>query len=188
VRLPADFYTAVLPRLALGLGGLVLVLVALIYWLWTRPRRLLRERRLRGRLGEEQAAALLERAGYRVLASQHAGSFTALVDGEAWTFALRADYLVRGRDGLYLAEVKTGEVAPRLQHGPTRRQLLEYSLAFRDHISGVLLVAPEHGEITRVSFPDLHGLRRRPWPAIALGAGLGAGLLYLLQKLSPLLR
>src|SRR5437870_3304406 len=105
------------------------------------------ERRQRGLLGERQAVGLLERAGYRVVASQHAGAFEVLVDGERQRFLLRADYLVQRRsDGrLLLAEVKTGAVAPRLEHGPTRRQLLEYALAYGDQVGGVLLVAPEHG-------------------------------------------
>jgi hypothetical protein len=49
-----------------------------------------------------------------------------------------------------VAEVKTGEVAPRLSTAATRRQLLEYRVAF--DVDGVLLVCPERGTIQRVDF------------------------------------
>lgn len=168
-------YLQVLPWAAAACFSAALVLGALCLWLWRRPRRRLEERRRQGQLGERQAAVLLERAGYRVVASQHAGSFDAHVDGERQRFTLRADYLVQRRsDGrLLLAEVKTGAVAPRLEHGPTRRQLLEYALAYGDQVAGVLLVAPERAEVTCVSFPSLRPLKRTRWPMLALGFLLG---------------
>lgn len=175
--MPPEFYATLLPRAAPGLLVLCAVLLGGLLWLWRRPRRLLKLRRERGLRGEEQAMELLGRAGYAIVAAQHPGGFAAEVDGELWRFALRADFLVRRRrDGrLFVAEVKTGELAPRLQHGPTRRQLLEYSLAYRQEVSGVLLVVPEEGAITCVSFPALlplaRGMRRRFF-AVVLGAGL----------------
>ena len=64
---------------------------------------------------------------------------------------LRADLLVE-RDGMrFIAEVKTGERAPDPSFPPTRRQLLEYRLAFDPY--GVLLVDVEAGEIFEVDFP-----------------------------------
>ncbi|HEX4447984.1 MAG TPA: hypothetical protein VH044_14650 [Polyangiaceae bacterium] len=105
-------------------------------------------RSLRAVDGEVGAFALLERGGYAVLERQVPGSWTVRADGEPVTFALRADYLV-ARDGRrYIAEVKTGRLAPRLAHGPTRRQLLEYSAAFDVH--GVILVDADAGTITHV--------------------------------------
>jgi hypothetical protein len=98
--------------------------------------------------GEQGAIALLERAGYAVLEHQVAGSWTVRADGAPVTFGLRADYLV-ARDGRrYIAEVKTGRLAPRLSHGPTRRQLLEYSAAFDVH--GVILVDADGETLTHV--------------------------------------
>jgi hypothetical protein len=98
--------------------------------------------------GERGAVTLLERAGYAVLEDQVAGSWTVRADGAPVTFGLRADYLV-ARDGRrYIAEVKTGRLAPRLSHGPTRRQLLEYSAAFDVH--GVILVDADAETVTHV--------------------------------------
>ena len=49
-----------------------------------------------------------------------------------------------------VAEVKTGEAAPSLATAATRRQLLEYHVAFA--VDGVLLVCPERGAIHRIEF------------------------------------
>ena len=98
--------------------------------------------------GEQGARELLARAGYAVLARQVPGSWTVRADGEATTFGLRADYLV-ARDGRrYIAEIKTGRLATRLSHGPTRRQLLEYSAAF--DVDGVILVDADAGSVVEV--------------------------------------
>ena len=105
-------------------------------------------RSLRALDGEQGAFALLERAGYEVVERQVPGSWTVRADGEPVTFGLRADYLVARGGRRYIAEVKTGRLAPRLSHGPTRRQLLEYSAAF--DVQGVILVDADARTITHV--------------------------------------
>jgi hypothetical protein len=119
-------------------------------------------RSLRAVDGELGAFALLKREGYAVQGRQVPGSWTVRADGEPLTFGLRADYLVARQGRRYIAEVKTGRLAPRLSHGPTRRQLLEYSAAFDVH--GVILVDADLQTITHVEV-DLfaeHGRRRGP--------------------------
>ena len=115
-------------------------------------------RSLRAVDGELEAVALLEREGYAILERQVPGSWTVRADGEDVTFGLRADYLVAHEGRRYIAEVKTGRLAPRLSHGPTRRQLLEYSAAFDVH--GVVLVDADVATITHVDV-DLFGERAR---------------------------
>jgi hypothetical protein len=73
---------------------------------------------------------------------------------------------VRSRVGRYIAEVKTGRAAVRLDTAATRRQLLEYRVAF--DVDGVLLVDAEAGEIRLVEFPLSRG--RPGYDARALGA------------------
>ena len=73
-----------------------------------------------------------------------------LVDGAPHAIELRCDYLVEARGEVLVAEVKTGELAPSLDVAATRRQLLEYAVAFA--ADGVLLVCPERGTIHRVEF------------------------------------
>lgn len=171
---------------ALAVSLLVLLLVALVLaWVSTYPRRMARRRLRRAQVGEEQAAQLLEQAGYTVLEAQHEGSLTALVDDRPCAFALRADYLVRSRrDGsLLIAEVKTGAVARTLQHGPTRRQLLEYALAYGGQVDGVLLVAPEQEQtITRVDFPALRARSFSLLLPFLAGAAVGGGLLAAVSR------
>ena len=119
------------------------------------------ERALRAVAGEWDAPALLENAGYEVLARQVAGSWTVRANGEPKTFGLRADYLVSRGGRRLIAEVKTGRIAPSLAHGATRRQLLEYGAAF--DVDGVLLVDADRGTITHVEI-DLFAAHRASVP------------------------
>jgi hypothetical protein len=123
-------------------------------------------RSLRAVDGELGAFALLEREGYAVQGRQVPGSWTVRADGEPVTFGLRADYLVARQGRRYIAEVKTGRLAPRLSHGPTRRQLLEYSAAFDVH--GVILVDADLQTITHVEV-DLFAERSQRRPRRAAG-------------------
>ena len=142
--------------LAVALGG---ALVALVIGRWLRAwrgsrRAVLRAKRAGG--GEEDAATMLRRAGFRIVARQARTWWSPTVDGEPHETELRADYLVEGHEGeLLVAEVKTGDEAPQLSTAATRRQLLEYQVAFRIAFGadGVLLVCPELGAIHRVQFP-----------------------------------
>jgi hypothetical protein len=72
------------------------------------------------------------------------------VSGREVEVRLFADLLVaRGRKR-YVAEVKTGAVAPRIDNAPTRRQLLEYLFAFG--VDGVLLVDASADRVHEVVF------------------------------------
>jgi hypothetical protein len=107
-------------------------------------------RAARAGAGEREAAGLLAQAGFAVLAAQVSASYDVEVDGARVEVPLRVDYLVR-RDGRrYIAEVKTGDVAPRIGTAATRRQLLEYLVAF--DVDGVLLVDAERGTVHDVRF------------------------------------
>jgi hypothetical protein len=137
--------------LAIALGG---ALIALVLARWLRAwrgswRARVRARRAGG--GEHDAAGLLRRAGFKIVARQARTWWAPLVDGEPHETELRADYLVEEDGALYVAEVKTGDEAPQLSTAATRRQLLEYHVAFA--ADGVLLVCPEAGVIHRVEFP-----------------------------------
>src|SRR5262245_45371531 len=101
--------------------------------------------------GEDLAAALLEDAGFTIVERQARVLWGPLLDGEPHLLELRADYLVETGAELLVAEVKTGDEAPSLDTAATRRQLLEYHVAFA--VDGVLLVCPERGTIQRVAFP-----------------------------------
>jgi hypothetical protein len=109
-----------------------------------------RARAARAGAGEDRAADLLIAAGYRVLARQVRRAWTPLVDGKPYELELRADYLVEKDGEQLVAEVKTGDEAPSIATAATRRQLLEYNVAFA--VDGVLLVCPERDAIHRIEF------------------------------------
>jgi hypothetical protein len=153
---------------ALAIVALAAALVSLVLarlaraWLGSwRARR----RAARAGAGEHDAAALLRRAGFRIVATQARTWWAPLIDGEPHETELRADYLVEARGELLVAEVKTGDEAPRLATAATRRQLLEYHVAFA--VDGVLLVCPERGSIHRIEFPlgKIAGARSHAKPA-----------------------
>ncbi len=137
-------------------GALIALVLARTARSWRGSRRA-RARAVRAGEGESDAVGMLEAAGYRIVAKQARAWWTPTLDGEPHETELRADYLVElEEDGsLFVAEVKTGERAPDLSTAATRRQLLEYEIAFNVALgaTGVLLVCPERGTIHRVQFP-----------------------------------
>ncbi|MCB9628114.1 MAG: hypothetical protein H6725_12120 [Sandaracinaceae bacterium] len=157
--------------------ALTAVLVALVARKLVRSLRA-RRRAARSVRGERRAAALLAAHGFRVLDAQLSLTYAPVLGGQPFPVLLRADYLVSRRGKRYVAEVKTGERAPSLAHAPTRRQLLEYSVAF--DVDGVLLVDVEAGLVQDVEFPR-GGLSASGWrlgPLVALAALLLAAALF----------
>ena len=148
--------TQLLERDLIQLLGVALAAAILALWIAARLRRWrgslrARERAARAGAGEDAAALLLADAGFTIVERQARVLWAPLVDGEPLLMELRADYLVEAHGQLLVAEVKTGEEAPSLETAATRRQLLEYHVAFA--ADGVLLVCPERGTIQRVVFP-----------------------------------
>lgn len=106
--------------------------VALVGWrrTATRSSRASRGRQRVAARGEGRAEALAEAAGFTVLDRQVSQRWWIQVDGEHREVLSRVDLLLE-RDGLlYVADVKTGQQAPDPTFPATRRQLLEYILAF----------------------------------------------------------
>jgi hypothetical protein len=161
-------WLAVLAVGALAWALLLTVRQQLTSWLL---RRRLRLRMRRARRGELLAQRLLEALGYSVVGSQVCSGYAVSIDDRYVPIAVRADYLVE-RDGLrYVAEVKTGPVAPRIQTPATRRQLLEYRVAF--DVAGVLLVDAETQRVQVVRFPRVDRsagapTNHRVWLIVAL--------------------
>lgn len=141
--------------IVLGVVAIVAAVIALWFAAglrrWRGSRRAKR-RAARAGAGEDAAALLLADAGFTIVERQARVMWAPLVDGEPVLMELRADYLVEAGDELLVAEVKTGDEAPSVETAATRRQLLEYHVAFA--VDGVLLVCPERGSIHRVVFPQ----------------------------------
>lgn len=143
------------------LGAVLSVAVVVLAFLWWRALgrvgRANRRRQAIASQGEADAERVLAAAGYAVVARQVTGTFVMEVDGERVEVRCRADLVVEGR-GRFVAEVKTGDRAADPTHPATRRQLLEYALAF--DVDGVLLVDMVERSVHAVSFPGA-GDRRR---------------------------
>jgi hypothetical protein len=135
---------------------------------WMKRRRLAAARE-QGAAGEVRAEVLLRRLGFSILGRQVGVSYSVGVDGAEVAIDLRADYVVSEGGRRYVAEVKTGVFAPRIETAATRRQLLEYRVAF--DVDGVLLVDAEANRVRLVEFPLPGGARERR------GSGRGAWLL-----------
>jgi hypothetical protein len=138
-------------------------------------RRRARLRSKRAIRGERDAEKLLRSLGYTIEARQAPAVWTMVCDGASHDVTLRADLLVRRGQARFVAEVKTGKAAPRLTTRATRRQLLEYRVAY--DVDGVLLVDMEAGRVVDVDFPlAMARPRARLAPVLAAlltGAGLG---------------
>ena len=157
-------------------GALLVALVQAIFHAWVRGAR---RRRILGRVtragvGEARAAEQLASLGFEILGAQVATEYPVTVDGEETLVSVRADYVVSRDDARYVVEVKTGSVAPRIATSATRRQLLEYRVAF--DVDGVLLLDAEAGRLHEVTFPGV-GTRARAAVTSEEEASSGVGWL-----------
>jgi hypothetical protein len=147
--------------------------------------RLLRRRRILSRVsragdGEREAARYLQDTGFTILGTQVASTYTLTVDDAPMAIDVRADLVVEKGARRFVVEVKTGKVAPRLDTPATRRQLLEYQLAFE--VDGVLLFDAEARALRTVTFPDARPPRGTSGWLVLVLALLAAGLAFLLSR------
>lgn len=135
---------------------LLMVVFAGGAWALRRLGRLRRSRLAKRALDAERAACKLLRSnGYDVLDTGARQLWPVLQGGRRVDVTLRADILVRRGGRRFVAEVKSTAMVADLKHGPTRRQLLEYAVAYR--CDGVLLVDMHGGHVEEVRFPELRG-------------------------------
>lgn len=153
------------------LAFLVAFLLGWHSWRWWRSRKarlLLR----RARRGEYRAEQLLAAEGYRIVEAQARAPIVWYLGEEVHEGFVQADLLVSRGRRRYVAEVKTGR-SGREPDAETRRQLLEYYLAFP--VEGVLLVDVERWAVTPVRFSTrFTGPRRAPAWHYLVAFGLGA--------------
>lgn len=134
-------------------AGLTVLLVAwrAVLHLGRWRRRLRHDDRLaRASQGEDAAERMLERRGYQICDTQVSRSWEIRREDQVVAIDLRADAIVEHEGRRLVAEVKTGRRAPDLGVAATRRQLLEYRVAYA--VDGVVLVDVEAGRIDRVDF------------------------------------
>ena len=136
--------------IVVGLVVLVFMLLGLLVEARARAGAASRRRNARALEGEFLAENLLEEAGFQIRGRQVAFTGTVWVDGAPMDFGIRVDLVLERNGHEYVAEVKTGDLAPDPRHGPTRRQLREYADLLPEH--GVLLVDVEAGRVHEIEF------------------------------------
>lgn len=120
----------------------------------------------RGRRMEGQARRLLEESGFTVLGEQVPQQVTVFVDGEKSTTTLHADFLVKRKGRLLVADSKTGAEAACPPSARVRRQLMEYCLVYG--CSRALLVDMENLRIREMAFDYSLPMNKGIRPAGAL--------------------
>ena len=164
------------PNVLLAVAAIAVVValvqaVASVLARWGRRRRA-SVRMARAVAGEERAPALLVDRGFTVIGAQVVVEHAVRIDERVVVVPLRADYLATRDGARYVVEVKTGAHAPRIETSATRRQILEYRVAF--DVDGVVLVDAEAGSVHEITFPSLDRFaspaKSHGWPLVALTA------------------
>jgi hypothetical protein len=143
------------PLIALLLLLLLLVQSVRLYFVRRVQARRMERHRSMGEEAERRARSLLKKHDYRVVLQQSAGKYVLHIDDFPAQIALRADFVVEKSGKRYVAEVKSGAQSAKVTERTTRRQLLEYLLAFE--VDGVLLVDMHDERIKKVEFPLFPG-------------------------------
>ncbi|MEL6183913.1 MAG: hypothetical protein AAFU79_04745 [Myxococcota bacterium] len=166
--------------LALLAGGVVLGAWMTSSHLRWRDRLRRRQRAHRALGGEAAAETLARQHGWRVLGRQVERSYTLVVDGAPRTFKVRVDLLLSRGGRRAVGETKTGARVARLEHGPTRRQLIEYGLVFE--AEEVVLIDVERRKLTSVEVPRLPARTPPSWFSwsLAVGVAVTAALILLI--------
>jgi hypothetical protein len=148
-----------------ALAGVGLLFLLLGAWLeglrrTFKAKRLASKAAKHGLKSEKDAEKLLKKMGYTVLQKQPPASYWAVVDGEPQAINVSGDLLLEKGGQSFLAEVKTGKAA-KLENEATRRQILEYQLAFG--VDGILLLDMDAKVMRTIRFP----LPKKPGVAVA---------------------
>ena len=132
-----------------------------------------REHARRGHVAEREAQQVLESMGFKVLDKQVETEIGWWSDQDWYETTITADYLVKRNGHTAIVEVKTGKES-KATHRHTRRQLLEYRIAFSvDHI---YLFDGERQQLSQIDFdPMLKGQNSYFRYAIVLGSGCFLG-------------
>ena len=132
--------------------GLLLGIILTVIVSKALKTRLYKKRASLAKHAEENAADLLERKGFEILDRQKRAPLIFRVDGENIETVVIADYVVRRKNKIFIAEVKNRDLEGKMLDPGIRRQLLEYFMAFVP--DGVLLVDMIKRKIHSVGFEN----------------------------------
>ncbi|MGB6370291.1 MAG: hypothetical protein WBF68_04585 [Atribacterota bacterium] len=130
-------------------GGIICLILYIKTGNWLRAKRL-RKRFSKSRQAEKEAEKILRKNGYAIIDVQKSKPLLITIGGKIHRYLVRIDYLARKRGKVYVVEVKSGEKIPYITNRETRRQMLEYYLAYQP--SGILLLNMKNKSISEVKF------------------------------------
>jgi len=161
-------------------GGTICLILFIKISNWLRVKRL-RKRFSKSRQAEKEAEKILKKNGYAIIDAQKSKPLLITIGDKVHRYLVRIDYLARKRGRVYVVEVKSGEKIPYITNRETRRQMLEYYLAYQP--SGILLLNMKNKSISEVKFQFKSTVRQRMVKIVYFLAGaiFSLALYYLLQ-------
>jgi len=130
-------------------GGIICLFLYIKTSNWLRTKRL-KQRFSKSRQAEKEAEKILRKKGYVIIEVQKCKPLLITIGDKIHRYLVRIDYLVRKRGKVYVVEVKSGEKIPYITNRETRRQMLEYYLAYQP--SGIILLNMKNKSISEVKF------------------------------------
>jgi len=161
-------------------GGIACLILYIRFNNWLRVKRL-RKRFSKSRKAEKDAEKILKKNGYAIIDAQKSKPLLITIGDKMHRYLVRIDYLARKKGKVYVVEVKSGEKIPYITNRETRRQMLEYYLAYQP--SGILLLNMKNKSISEVKF-QFESTKRQTIIKLTyfiLGAIISLVLYYLLQ-------
>ena len=161
-------------------GGIVCLILYIRISNWLRAKRL-KKRFSKSRQAEKEAEKVLKKNGYVIIDAQKSKPLLITIGDKIHRYLVRIDYLVRKRGKVFVVEVKSGEKIPYITNRETRRQMLEYYLAYQPY--GILLLNMKNKIISEVKFQFEITLHQKVIKIVyfLLGAVFSLVLYYLLQ-------
>lgn len=161
-------------------GGIICLILYIKISNWLKAERL-RKRFSKSRQAEKEAEKILKKNGYAIIDVQKSKPLLLTIGDKIHRYLVRIDYLVRKKGKVYVVEVKSGEKIPYITNRETRRQMLEYYLAYQP--SGILLLNMKNKSISEVKFQFENTIRQRVIKIVYFLAGaIFTLVLYCLLK------
>ena len=130
-------------------GGIICLVLFTRISNWLKAKKL-RKRFSKSRQAEKEAEKILRKNGYTVIDAQKSKPLLITVGDKIHRYLVRIDYLARKGGKVFVVEVKSGEKIPYITNRETRRQMLEYYLAYQP--CGILLLNMKNKSISEVKF------------------------------------
>jgi hypothetical protein len=117
-----------------------------------KKRKILKNNRDGGADGEQKAKEYLLKNGFTILKEQAHIRKLMIIDGQAQSFTLRADFLVEKDTKTAVVDAKSGAECVNPSNSATRRQLLEYFTCY--DVDSVYVYNSIEDKLVNIEFAD----------------------------------